>query len=80
MSNESNLKESNVYFDWLERSISEENIAYYEYLEFKNLKLIGSGSFGSVYRANWRNIDNFYALKTFNNDKTTLKEVVNEVL
>lgn len=72
--------ESNVYLDWLERSISEENIAYYKYSEFKDLILIGSGSFGSVYRANWRNIDNIYALKTFNNDKTTLKEVVNEVL
>ncbi|RGB32847.1 kinase-like domain-containing protein, partial [Rhizophagus diaphanus] len=80
MSNESNLKESNVYIDWLERSISEENIAYYKYSEFKDLIFIGSGSFGSVYRANWRNIDNIYALKSFNNDKTTLKEVVNEKL
>lgn len=80
MSNEPNLKESNVYIDLLQRSISEENIAYYKYSEFKELILIGSGSFGSVYRANWRNIDNIYALKTFNNDKTTLKEVVNEVL
>jgi len=30
-------------------------------------------------RANWKNADYFFALKSFNNDKVTLKEVVNEV-
>jgi hypothetical protein len=80
MSNETDIKESNAYIDWLERSISEENIIHYEYSEFKDLKPIGSGSFGSVVRANWRNTEIIFALKSFNNDdKTTLKEVVNEV-
>ncbi|CAB4393259.1 unnamed protein product [Rhizophagus irregularis] len=40
---------------------------------------IGSGSYGSVVRANWKDTDKFFALKTFNHDKITLKEVVNEI-
>ena len=79
MLNEPDLKKSNIYKDWLEKSIVDEYINYYNYSEFKNLKFIGSGSYGSVTRANWKNIDGFFALKTFNDDKMTLKEVVNEV-
>ncbi|GES98902.1 kinase-like domain-containing protein [Rhizophagus clarus] len=79
MSNKTNIKELNVCIDWLERSISDESIIYYKYSEFKNLQPIGSGSFGSAFRANWRNAENYFALKAFNNDRTTLKEVVNEI-
>ena len=78
MSNETDLKESKFYIDWLEKSIEEELI-HYEYSDFKNLQTIGSGSYGSVVRAYWKN-NQLYALKTFNNNKITLKEVVNEVL
>ncbi|GES98931.1 kinase-like domain-containing protein [Rhizophagus clarus] len=41
--------------------------------------LIGSGSYGRVVRVNWKNAGIFFALKTFNDDKLTLKEVVNEI-
>ena len=61
-----------------EKSIEQEHITYYEHLDFKNLQPIGSGSYGNVVRANWKN-NRIYALKSFNNDKITLKEVVNEV-
>ncbi|CAB4387584.1 unnamed protein product [Rhizophagus irregularis] len=73
------LKESNIYIDWLEKSINDEYINYYNYLEFKNLNPLGSGSYGRVFRANWKNTDGIFALKTFNNDKITLKEIVNEI-
>ena len=76
---ETELKESNIYIDWLEKSINDEYINYYNYLEFKNLNPLGSGSYGRVFRANWKNTDGIFALKTFNNDKITLKEIVNEV-
>ncbi|CAG8683648.1 8450_t:CDS:2 [Funneliformis mosseae] len=33
----------------------------------------------NVVRANWKNPDRFFALKSFNNDMITLKEVVNEI-
>ncbi|CAB4435278.1 unnamed protein product [Rhizophagus irregularis] len=69
----------NIYIDWLEKSIVGEYINYYDYSEFKNLEPLGNGSYGSVVRAKWRNTDTFFALKTFNSDKITLKEVVNEI-
>ena len=68
------------YIDWLEKSISEEHIRYYDYEEFNNAQPIGKGSYGSVIRVTWKNTNRIFALKSFlNNDKTTLKEVVNEV-
>src|SRR5215213_6860282 len=65
--------------DWLNNSIADEHIKYYEYSDFKNIQPIGKGSYGNVVRANWKNSDRFFALKSFNNDKQTLKEVVKEV-
>jgi hypothetical protein len=64
---------------WLEKSILNGYLNFYEYSDFKNLRSIGSGAYGNVVRANWRNDCIFFALKTFNNDTTTLKEVVDEV-
>ena len=51
----------------------------YEHSDFKNIQPIGRGSFGSVVRANKKNTDCFFALKSFNHDKVTLKEVLKEV-
>jgi hypothetical protein len=67
------------YIDWLEKAISSKEIKYFEYSDFKNIQLTGSGSFGNVVRANLKNSDDFFALKSFNNDKTTLRQVINEV-
>ncbi|CAB5357673.1 unnamed protein product [Rhizophagus irregularis] len=63
---------------WLEKSIEEGYFKYYDYKEFKSLQPIGRGSFGNVVRATWKS-DTTLALKSFNNDKITLKEVVNEL-
>ncbi|CAB4493602.1 unnamed protein product [Rhizophagus irregularis] len=65
--------------DRSEKSIVEEYITHYEYSEFKIIRKIGNGSFGSVYCASWKNTDQIFALKCFNGDKPTLKEVVNEI-
>ncbi|GBC08662.1 hypothetical protein RclHR1_00830013 [Rhizophagus clarus] len=73
------LKDSNHYIEWLERSIIDEHINYYEYSNFKNIRPIGSGSYGNVNRANWKNADHFFALKSFNNDKQTLEEIIKEL-
>ncbi len=69
MSKDNKIKDLNFYTD--------EHIKYYEYSNFKDIHLIGGGSFGSVYRATWK--DCVFALKTFNDDEQTLKEVVEEV-
>ena len=38
------------YIDWLEKSIAEEHIKYYEYSDFKNVQQIGRGSHANVLR------------------------------
>jgi serine/threonine protein kinase len=72
----SNSKSNN----WLENSITEEHIRYYEYSDFKDIKQIGKGSFGSVFCATWKITNRSFALKSFNNDKQTLEQVVKEVI
>ncbi|PKY60359.1 hypothetical protein RhiirA4_483971 [Rhizophagus irregularis] len=71
----------NYYINWLERSIDDENIKLYEYSDFKNIRPIGNGSYGIVYRVNWKHSNRFFALKSFvnNNDKQTLREVIKEL-
>ena len=65
---------SNESVEWIEKSIVDEHINYYEYLDFKDIQPID----GNVMRANWRT-GHTYALKSFENEKMNLKEVVNEV-
>ena len=78
MSNVTNNKDS-YSPDWLEKAIDNEHLDYFEYSEFKNIQPIGNGAFGSVFRADWKGTDTTFALKSFNNQKSTLKELVNEV-
>jgi hypothetical protein len=73
------MSNNNNYTVWLEKSITNEYLKYYEYSEFKNIQPIGGGNFGNVFRANWKNTDTVLALKSFDNNKLTLKEIVNEV-
>jgi serine/threonine protein kinase len=80
MSKKPILKDSNHYIEWLEKSIIDEYINYYEYSDFKNIRPIGSGSYGNVNRANWKNTGHFFALKSFSDDKQTFKEIIKEVI
>ena len=79
----SGINDSNKYVDWLEKSITDGYISYYEYSEFNNIQSLGNGSFGSVVRANWKNTDTILALKSFYKQTSTTsplyKEVVDEV-
>ena len=67
--------------DWLEQSIANGRIKCYD--GFKNIEPIGKSSSGSVVRVNWKDskdsTDQFFVLKSFKNDETILKEVINEV-
>ena len=67
------------YIDWLEKEIANGQLDYFEYSKFKNIQPIGNGAFGSVFRADQKSTDTTFALKSFNNQKSTLKELVNEV-
>ncbi|RGB31320.1 hypothetical protein C1646_764207 [Rhizophagus diaphanus] len=72
------IKDLNYYIGWLNYSISEEHIRYYEYSDFTNIQQIGNGSYGTVFCVNWKS-NRLFALKSFNNNKETLKEVVKEL-
>ncbi len=78
MPNETSIKESDIYIDWLEKSIASEYFKFYEYTDFKNIQPIGNGAFGKVFRANWKDTGTIFALKSFDNCNSTLKEIVEE--
>src|SRR3954452_12937953 len=85
MSNNTELKStgnSNEWIDWIEEAISKKYFKYYEYEHFSNIQEIGTGGFGKVYRANWKNSPGYLALKSLSNlnDDITVKETVREVI
>ncbi|GES83952.1 kinase-like domain-containing protein [Rhizophagus clarus] len=69
------IDDSNKWINWIEESIAKKQIKYYDYKYFDNIQEIGFGSFGKVYRANWKNSHNNLTLKSF----ITTEELVNEL-
>ncbi|CAG8601866.1 6252_t:CDS:2, partial [Funneliformis mosseae] len=67
------------YIEWLEKSIANKYINHFEYSEFQDFQLIGNGAFGEVMQAYWKNKGCYVALKSFNNNKTTLRNIVKEI-
>ncbi|RGB39557.1 kinase-like domain-containing protein [Rhizophagus diaphanus] len=75
-----NTNDSNEWTNWIEEAISNKLIKYFDYKHFNNVQEIGSGSFGKVFRANWKNFSGRFALKSFYNlNKVTIKEIVHEI-
>jgi len=54
-----------------------QNIKYYEYKDFHNIEKIKNGN---VYRANWKNSEQYFILKSFTLDDIVVKEIINEVI
>src|ERR1043166_2742424 len=72
---------SKEQINWIDEAIFNENIKHYEYEYFYNIKEIGCGNFAKVYRVNWKNSHNYFALKSFFNlNNVIVKEIVNEVI
>ena len=72
---------SNEWINWVEEAISKKHIKYYEYEYFHNFKEVGAGSFGKVYRVNWKHSHEYLALKSFFNFNNSMaKEIVREVM
>ncbi|RIA86743.1 kinase-like domain-containing protein [Glomus cerebriforme] len=66
--------------DWIEEAASKKNIKYYEYKYFQNIEKIGIGTFGNIYRANWKESENYLVLRSFLNfDDTIIEEIVHEL-
>ena len=83
MSNNTGLRDLNEWDKWIKEAIAKDHIKYYEYEHFSNIQQIGSGGFGKVYCANWKNSHNYLALKSFNSNhqnNITIKEIVHEVI
>ncbi|GBC22437.2 kinase-like domain-containing protein [Rhizophagus irregularis DAOM 181602=DAOM 197198] len=71
---------TNEWVNWIEEAVNKEYFKFYEYQQFDNIQHIGTGGFGKVYRANWRNSEKQFALKSFFNlDNITVKEIVREL-
>ncbi|GBC05372.1 hypothetical protein RclHR1_00620012 [Rhizophagus clarus] len=78
--NEVITENQNEFSKWIEEALDKEYFKYYEYQNFSDIHEVGSGGFGKVYRARWKNSDQYLALKSFFNiNNITLKEVVNEL-
>ncbi|GBC04574.1 hypothetical protein RclHR1_05750006 [Rhizophagus clarus] len=85
MSNNSNIdtieKSNDSWINWIEEALAKEYLKYYEFENFKNIQEIGSGAFGKVFRANWKNIEHYLALKSFFNlNNVTFKEIIDELI
>ncbi|GBC09225.1 hypothetical protein RclHR1_00870016 [Rhizophagus clarus] len=75
-----NYEKTYEWTNWIEEAINKKHIKYYDYEKFSNIQEIGSGAFGKVFRANWKNFEHYLALKSFFNlNEITLKEIVNEL-
>jgi hypothetical protein len=71
----------NEWINWIEEAIDKEQLKYYEYKEFNNIQEIGTGGLGKVYRANWKNSEKNFALKSFFSlNNITVKEIIREVI
>ncbi|POG76979.1 kinase-like domain-containing protein, partial [Rhizophagus irregularis DAOM 181602=DAOM 197198] len=71
---------TNEWVNWIEEAVDKEYFKYYEYNQFNNIQPIGTGGFGKVYRANWKNSEKQFALKSFFSlDNITVKEIVREL-
>ncbi|GBB88346.1 hypothetical protein RclHR1_01490027 [Rhizophagus clarus] len=66
--------------DWLEEAISNKYIKYYEYKHFSNIQKVGIGYFAEVFRANYKDSEQYLASKSFFNlDIATIKEINREL-
>ncbi|GBB93565.1 hypothetical protein RclHR1_21990003 [Rhizophagus clarus] len=65
------------WINWIEEAISKKHIKYYDYKNFSNFEVIGSGAFGKVYRAKWKNSRKILALKSLKN--ATAEKIVYEL-
>ncbi|CAB4474494.1 unnamed protein product [Rhizophagus irregularis] len=80
MQDTENTNNTNEWVNWIEEAVDKEHLKFYEYEDFNNIQHIGTGAFGNVYRANWKNSGKLVALKSFISlNNLTMKEIVREL-
>ncbi|CAB4380112.1 unnamed protein product [Rhizophagus irregularis] len=70
---------TNERIDWIEKAIEEEYLQYYDYKQFSDIRQVGTGGFGTVFRANLKNSEQQFALKSFKLNNTSKEEIINEL-
>lgn len=78
-SNNKNI-DTDKLIQWVEGGVAEDYINYHVYSGFKDIRFIGHGAFGKVYKATWESSNTVVALKSFERNNLIMKEIVNEVL
>ncbi|CAB5303239.1 unnamed protein product [Rhizophagus irregularis] len=72
--------EMNEWVKWIDEAIAKKHIKHYEYKYFKHIQEIGTGGFGKVYRAKWKNSYQYFALKSLLNiEEDAIKELAHEI-
>ncbi|CAB4403688.1 unnamed protein product [Rhizophagus irregularis] len=72
--------DTDKYVQWIEDGITKDYINYYDYNEFQEIRCIGFGAYGRVYRTTWESSDTVVALKSFEFNNCVMKEIVNEIM
>ena len=77
----SGSSKSKQCINWIEEAIAKRHIKYYDYQHFNNIQVISTGTYGKIYRANWKNSNKYLTLKSFFNlNNSTIKEIIHEVI
>jgi nickel-dependent lactate racemase len=75
-----NSNDSTDWTNWIQESINKKHIKYYDHKHFSKFEEIGRGSSGRVFRARWKDSEQYFALKSFFNfDNVAIKELAHEV-
>ncbi|CAB4398903.1 unnamed protein product [Rhizophagus irregularis] len=77
-SNKKNI-DTDKLIQWVEGGVAEDYINCHVYSEFKDIRFIGHGAFGKVYKATWKSSNTIVALKSFERNNLIMKEIVNEI-
>src|SRR5947209_5256568 len=74
------IKDMSTWGEAGDKRLMDENIGFYTYEEFDNVKEIADGWFGKVYSANWKTSDKVIVLKSFGNYNQNARQVVKDVI
>ncbi|CAB4442225.1 unnamed protein product [Rhizophagus irregularis] len=74
------INNSKELFNQIEEAIVTNHFKQYEYKNFNNIKEIDSGDFIKVYRASWKNSNQYVTLKYFFKlNNTVVEEIIREI-
>ncbi|CAJ0840372.1 3170_t:CDS:2 [Entrophospora sp. SA101] len=73
------IKDMSTWGEAWDKRLIDEKVGFYPYEEFDDVKEIADGSFGNVYRANWKTSDKVVVIKSFGNYNQNAKQVIKDL-